>query len=286
MRIPKLIAIDVDGTLYDSAGNVSERVRAAIQQARQHEIPVAIASGRPLKILPSTNALAGGVDWNIGGNGATVADPSTGELLLDATVGFDVAERIIQGVRTVLPGAGFCLETVTSNLAEPGFNRRIPADEPAEEVLDVLAGRDRSAGVRKTIVFHDDFDHRLDELAAIAAPFVDEICETHHWGLPIVEFSRRGTDKSHALAVLAAHLGIEAADVLAFGDGGNDHGMLSWAGVGVAMGNASEQIQSIANEVTRTNDEDGIAVFLEPLLDQAAQQNTENTENTRNTGNT
>lgn len=266
-RPPKLIAVDVDGTLYDSNEQVTDRVRSSIQRARQLGIIVAIASGRPLQILPSTNAAVGGADWNVGGNGGSVRNVATGELLVDDTVSLDVAERLITGMRGVLPGVGFSLELVDSNVAEPGFNRRIPPGDPADEVDDVLDRRDPTVGVRKTIVFHDDFDERQSDLAAIAAPFVDASCESRYWTLPLVEIGRKGMDKSRALDQLIAHLGIEVHDVLAFGDGGNDFGMLTWAGTGVAMGNASDEIRAAADVVTSTNDQDGIAEYLDPLLD-------------------
>lgn len=268
VRFPKLIALDVDGTLYNSHGEVTERVRSSVQRARQLGIAVVVASGRPLSILPSTNTLVGGADWNVGGNGGTVCNVATGDLLFEATVSVEIATRIITGVRAVLPGVGFSLELTNSNTAERGFARRIPPGDHPPTVSDVLAGIDPAAGVRKTILFHDDYDDRLEDLAAIAAPFVDASCEVQHWGLPIVEITRRGTDKAQALSTLAEHLGLQAGDVLAFGDGGNDLGMLTWAGTGVAMANAGEAIRSIATAVTRSNDEDGIAVFLDPILDE------------------
>jgi len=247
-------------------------VRTSIQRARQLGIPVVVASGRPLEILPSTNRALGGADWNIGGNGGTLQHVGSGELLHDATVTLEVAAEVIVGVRQALPGVGFSLELTDANVAEPGFNRRIPPGDPADVVNDVLAGRDPSVAVRKTILFHDDFDDRQGELAAIAQPFIDEVLYARYWTLPIVEVTRRGTDKSEALARLVNHLGIDVDDVLAFGDGGNDLDMLSWAGVGVAMGNASNEVQAAADVVTSTNDEDGVAEFLDPILDALEQQ--------------
>lgn len=268
MRFPKLIAVDVDGTLYNSDGDVSDRVRNSLQRARQLGIAVTVASGRPVDILPSTTRLMGGADWNVGGNGGTVRNVATGELLFDSTFEFDHAVRIVHGLRETVPGIGFSLELTTSNTAEVGFCRRIPPGDHPEEIADVLAAADRTAGVRKAIFFHDDYDDRLAELAARAAPFIDETCETQYWGLPIIEVAKKGTDKSHALGLLAAHLGFSGGDVLAFGDGGNDLGMLSWAGTGVAMANARDEVREAANAVTLSNDEDGIAAYLDPLLDE------------------
>ena len=85
-------------------------------------------------------------------------------------------------------------------------------------------------------------------------------------GLPIVDVSPRGDNKAVALEVLVDHLGISAADVVAFGDGGNDIEMLQWAGTGVAMGNAGSHVQDAADHVTATVEAGGVAAFLEPVL--------------------
>ena len=72
-------------------------------------------------------------------------------------------------------------------------------------------------------------------------------------------------DKSRALRETFAALGIDRAEVIAFGDAQNDRTMLEWAGVGVAMGNAVDEVKAAADHVTLSNDEDGIAVALEEL---------------------
>jgi len=78
-----------------------------------------------------------------------------------------------------------------------------------------------------------------------------------------------GESKAVALQVLVEHLGVDPTDVLAFGDGGNDVEMLQWAGVGVAMGNASDAVKATADAVTESVDSKGVAAYLDPLLDAA-----------------
>ena len=73
-------------------------------------------------------------------------------------------------------------------------------------------------------------------------------------------------DKGKGLMHLAEHLGLDASDTIAFGDSSNDLSMLRAAGIGVAMGNASEEVKSACDAVTLTNDQDGVAAYLEQLL--------------------
>ena len=90
-------------------------------------------------------------------------------------------------------------------------------------------------------------------------------------GLPgSIELTAPGVHKGSAVAHLCERLGVEQRDVVAFGDGLNDHEMLAWAGQGVAMGNAEAETKAIADEVTASNDDDGVAVVVERLLGRAS----------------
>ena len=114
------------------------------------------------------------------------------------------------------------------------------------------------------LAFHEVID--AHELLVTMPPMVGEDLGVTHVGADCVELGPVGVDKGSGLIWLCEHLGIDAADVVAFGDEYNDHEMLRWAGLGVAMGNASPVTQSFADEVTLTNAEDGVAVVLERLL--------------------
>ncbi len=88
-----------------------------------------------------------------------------------------------------------------------------------------------------------------------------------HAGAPYLEISARGVHKGWALEALCARLGIPAEHVVAFGDMPNDLPMLQWAGCGVAMANAHPDVLAAADVVTRSNEEDGVAMVVERLLD-------------------
>ena len=267
MQIPKLVVFDVDGTLLDWDGNVASSTVAVLARLRALQIPIALATGRPLAVAQFTLDHVGGADWMACGNGSVLFEVKTGRLLRDRCLPEDVVLPVIHGLRARLPGVGFAVEVGDTVLEEPGFNRRVPETNsvpPVSDVLDALPA-DLSQ-VRRVIPFHDDYDDRLDELAAIVAELIDDRCQVQFGGLPIVDVSPRGDHKAVALQVLVDHLGLTAADVVAFGDGGNDIEMLRWAGTGVAMGNARPEVQAAADRVTTSVEEDGIAAFLEPLL--------------------
>jgi Cof subfamily protein (haloacid dehalogenase superfamily) len=81
-----------------------------------------------------------------------------------------------------------------------------------------------------------------------------------------VEINREDATKGRALLALAKHLGLRREQVMAFGDGLNDIAMIENAGVGVAMGNAVDEVRRVADKITATNDEDGVAAVIETLL--------------------
>jgi len=100
----------------------------------------------------------------------------------------------------------------------------------------------------------------------VAAALGDDAQVTWSTSSMLAEVSAPGVHKAATLAWLAAHDGLDARDVVAFGDMPNDLQLLGWAGWGVAMGNAEQQVKDVADEVTTSNDDDGVAHVLERWL--------------------
>jgi len=273
VQIPKLVVFDVDGTLVNWDGVVTPATTAALNRLRALRVPIALATGRPMALAPLTIDQAGGADWMVCGNGSVVFDVPTGELIRDRSLPNEVVVPLIQALRQRLPGVGFAVELLTTLLEEPGFARRVPEDRVAPPVDDVLAAYLAAPEpVRRVIPYHDDYDDRLDELASIVSEFLDDRCQIQFGGLAIVDVSPSGDHKAAALQVLIDHLGIEAVDVIAFGDGSNDIEMLQWAGTGVAMGNADPATKAAADVVTGDVDAGGVAEYLRPLLGLGAER--------------
>lgn len=266
--LPKLAVFDVDGTLITYAGICEARTKAALEELRSAGVTLAVATGRPLAIIDETLAGIAPMDFAVCGNGATVQDRTTGALLREATLPAETVAPLIESMRLAVPGIGVALELSSTVTEEAGFAHRVPPsahDEPVADVLAELAANPEP--VRKIIFFHDDYDNDLPGLAALIGDRLDPRCSVFHGiMLPIVEVAVAGDHKAAALADLADHLGITAGDVIAFGDGENDLEMLEWAGTGVAMGNAADVTIAVADVVTASVNEGGVAVFIEALL--------------------
>jgi hydroxymethylpyrimidine pyrophosphatase-like HAD family hydrolase len=122
--------------------------------------------------------------------------------------------------------------------------------------------------VNKLYIQHRDLDD--DALAEAARAVVGDMVGVIMAGEGIVELLPLGLTKATGLSLAARRLGVTAAQTIAFGDMPNDVPMFRWAGHGVAMANAHPELKAVADEITLSNDEDGIAVVLERLMDAAA----------------
>jgi Cof subfamily protein (haloacid dehalogenase superfamily) len=260
----RLVALDVDGTLLTSAEELSPRVRAALGGAAAAGWHLVLVTGRPLPIaLPVVHDLGLG-EYLVAANGATVATVAEGSVLHQASLPGDAVVAVITAARSEVPGLGLAVTTPRGFFREPGFARIAPLSETeGTEVADAMPEADDL--VHSAVLFVEGMD--ASELQRRLVPLLPTQVAVTPSGLPgSVELTAPGVHKGSGLAWLCGRIGVDPAGVVAFGDGLNDHEMLSWSGWGVAMGNAEPVTQELADEVTASNDDDGVALVLERLL--------------------
>ncbi|MGH2559193.1 MAG: HAD family hydrolase [Thermomicrobiales bacterium] len=263
----RLIASDLDGTLLRSDRTVSDRTRAALRCVREAGIVVVLATARP----PYTTRLIAR-DAGVGGlaicsNGALIYDLDRDVVVRQTPLLAKAARRLVAALRLALPGVCFACVQGTAFAAEPDYvasartqdHGRLLETVQLGDALDLL-----TTTTTKLIVRH--VNHGPDELVAIVRELDVDGLEITHSNAPFVEVFATGVTKAWALASLCADLGIEAQEVVAFGDAPNDIALLRWAGHGVAVANAHPSVIDEVDEVTRSNDEDGVAIVLERIL--------------------
>lgn len=263
----KLVVSDIDGTLITSAGEVSAATRRAIARVMAAGVHFSVASGRPTKRV---RAVLEGLGVNvpiISSNGAVIEDLSTGEIIYSLHLEHALARRVL----TV--AAEYDLLWSFIDAAE-GWSyvagqrdvldvlRPWVAELDARRVDDLDLFFAEQPLIRKIVVAGDERDlvHFEPTVAAIEGVYI-----TSSW-LGNREIMVRGADKANAAKHLATRLGIEPEQVLAIGDHRNDLELLAWAGMGVAMGNAAPELKEIADWVTASNDEDGVARALDRFI--------------------
>lgn len=270
MQPPLLVVSDVDGTLLTSRERVTDRMRAVVRSMNHQGTVFTLASGRPARwLLPVLEQLPVRPVC-VCANGAVVYDSSQDRITHTFAFSPDVLDQLVTSIRSAVPGVGFGAERAgEGERAVPdagelfavtdGYDHAWDSDEHTHVDMAGLVG---SPAVKLLVR-----DPRLSsaELYEKLAPVIDpEVATaTYSWEGGLVEVSAPGVSKRSALEWIAEDIGVEASEVVAFGDMPNDVEMLRWAGLGVAMGNAEDGVKSVADEVTADNNSDGVAQVLE-----------------------
>lgn len=265
----KLVAIDLDGTLLNSKREVSEENKKAIQAAKEQGVSVVLCTGRPLKgmthILKECNLLEEG-DLGITYNGGLVQWTHTGETLSQIVhTKEDVLEAYELSQRMNMPINLIDLDHVY----EPPYPEKKKSlyatimNALPFKPIDMTTLPDSLAINKMVMCWHQE---ELDE-AIIMIP------EKYHERFTIMksrgnllEILPKMVDKGKGLAMLAEKLGLNKEEIMGLGDQQNDLAMVEYAGVGVAMDNATDQVKKAADFITKSNDEHGVAYAIEQFV--------------------
>jgi hydroxymethylpyrimidine pyrophosphatase-like HAD family hydrolase len=266
--LPKLIATDLDGTLVRSDDTVSPYTHEVLARVKDAGIRLVGATGRGPRLTELVRRDIPAADYLVMGGGGRVvdySDPADPVLLRDERLSGAALAEILAAIEAELGGLSVLIEAG----AEPDAPLWGDPD-PYWRYPDVVEARVRAecltGPVLKGFARHPECD--VDELLAVARRVVPpSVAAVTQAGLGYIEICPPGVDKSTGLAVVAHALGVDPADVLVFGDMPNDLPMFRWAGFGrVAVGNAHPEVRALADEITLTNDDDGVAVYLDAML--------------------
>lgn len=264
---PKLIVSDVDGTFLDSRERVSPELREVVERAGAQGVFFALATGRPPRwiyhVLDQLSVRA----ICVCANGAVLYDSASDRVLRAHTLSPEVLRTVVSAVRENLD-CGIAVERSGASAFDhpaelfavtPGYVHAWESDEHGMETENELLSRP----AMKLLLRNDALT--ANEMYALAAPAIPE--ELAHVTFSIdhglLEVSAPGVNKAAGLQDLAELLGVDPADAVAFGDMPNDVEMLQWAGHGVAMGNAHEALKQVADEITTSNNDAGVARILQ-----------------------
>lgn len=271
----KMIAMDLDGTLLTTDKKLESRTRQALFQAAERGILIIPATGRSLTgLAPEVRALPF-IRYVITGNGAAVWDLERQELVVRRAFSTEKALELwdfISGYHTMQDA---CVDGRAR--MEPEYYDRVGEfmqDEP--RCLLIRSTRTPTKGLRelvadeKTVVekfnlfFREDGEEQRQQ-AREDLRRLGGLSVTSSLGNNL-EINHIDATKGKGLLALASYLGVSMGQVMAFGDGENDISMLQAAGMGVAMGNAPEEVKAAANLVTLDNDEEGVAYSIEKYV--------------------
>lgn len=264
---PRLLALDIDGTLYNESYDISPRVEAAVRKVADQGVHIVLSTGRGLVgTRPLAERLALPDPYLVCSNGAVTvrlhsdAEPDQRVEFIDV-VTFD-PEPVLQLLLQRLPDVLVAVEEigVGYRVTAPFPPNELSGDYRVEPIETLMASPVTRVILRQPSSEAEEF---LDVIDRVGLQDVAYYIGYTAW----LDLAPKGVSKAHGLAKVADLLGVTHEDVLAIGDGNNDVEMLSWAGRGVAMGNATAEVQDSANDVTETIDEDGVALELSRWFD-------------------
>jgi len=258
---PRLVATDLDGTLVRNDGTVSAYTQGVLAALDDQDVPVVFVTGRPLRWAEAVFDHVGRHGLAVISNGALVWDVAAQAPVLTRTIDPVVGVEVCDLVRAAVPGSAFAVETMDGIALEPEFRERHPVPEGARRgaIADLFQGPALKVLARHEELGYQEFWDRAE--AAVG----DRAVITWSSTSSLLEISAAGVTKATTLAVLAQQLGVDPADVVAFGDMPNDIDMLTWAGTSYAMADAHPTVRDAADHVAPANDEDGVASVLSAI---------------------
>jgi Cof subfamily protein (haloacid dehalogenase superfamily) len=269
----KLIALDLDGTTLNNDTQISAKTIATIHAAEKQGYIVSIVTGRPNRLsenyydelhlkTPMIN-----FNGNLG-----ILPHQAWNREYQYTINKEIVTELLEKSKPL----GLSLIAVEGRnmfLANRGLNSGFgffPSTLKTNQVLSRQSLKENPISI--TVQVEPELKAGLIDF--VQTQFGDQV-EVSPWGgpHPIVEIATKGIHKSTGLKFLADYYGILQKDIIAFGDEGNDLTMMQYAGTGVAMKNAIDRIKDLADDVTDfTNDEDGVANYLQDHMDIAVGQ--------------
>ena len=263
----KLIAFDLDGTFLDDHKNCIKENMEAICAAAEQGVIIVPSSGRMFNGIPQEIRDLPFIRYAITINGAGVFDRREDTEIYQANIPFEDAERIYDYVEN-LPCSYDCymnnkgyidrrfydhLEDYIVDEVIRNMNRKLrgPVDN-FRQYMQACKG-----SPQKIQLMFKDLKRKQYELETFDARFPGYVATSSL--SPNIEINAAAANKGAGLKALCEYLGIDLSETMALGDGGNDITMLQMAGLGVAMGNAPDEVKAIADVVVSTNEEGGVA---------------------------
>ena len=278
MKDIKLVALDLDGTLFDNSSRISKRNLTAIRSITDKGIHVVISTGRPFEGIPFDQIKGTGINYAITANGSGIYEISTGKCLYENAMDEELVTPILNFLLTrdihmdaFIGGKGYtpiqCVETA-QKLTVPSSikNYIITTRTRLDNILQFI--QENQLKVQKmTLNFYPAADGTLIDRETVrkflvSNPSITTVCG----GYNNLEFTRADANKGVGLRKLAEILGVNPDATMAIGDTENDLAIIEAAGIGVAMGNATDAVKARADYVTTTNTKDGVAAAIEHFI--------------------
>ncbi|MEJ8766472.1 Cof-type HAD-IIB family hydrolase [Oceanobacillus sp. HCA-5259] len=264
-----MIALDLDGTLLTDDKKISERTKQVLFKAKEEGHIVVISTGRPHRASINYYYELGLDTPMVNFNGALIHHPQNRNWdALHNPMPIRTAHKIIEACYDLR--VNNILAEVLDDVYIDSFDSKLIGffDEIEDEAPYVIGNLKQKLEEDPTSILVYPEEEQVQQLRSHLDDYHAEVIEHRKWGAPwnVIEIIKKGMNKAVGLKKIAHYFDIPQDQIIAFGDEDNDLEMIDYAGVGVAMGNAIDELKSLAKHVTATNEEDGIGAFLEEYL--------------------
>ena len=261
-RPPRLVATDLDGTIVAIDGEITDRTVAALRAVEARGVPVVFVTGRPPRWMGAVAERTGHTGVAVCANGALLYDLHTEQVVADFPLSVEVGLEVAERLRAALPDIAFAVETLDGFAHEESYRPRW--DVGSARGVDHI-GRIYAEPAVKLLARHESM--ASDDLLAAAREVLGDLVElTHSSTGGLLEISAAGVSKATTLARVCEQHGVDAADVVAFGDMPNDLPMLAWAGQPYAVAGAHPEVLAAVERVVDRPEDRGVAKELERLF--------------------
>ena len=263
----KLIALDMDGTLLNEEKQISPANYEAIQQARENGVKVVLASGRPLvgfrRYLEELNLISQ-EDYAVAFNGALVQSSEGSEIVSRTTLTVEDYKYLNELSKELKVNIHALTESM---VIAPKDNKYTRLEAEMNHISsEIIAVEDVAEDTTIVKVMFIDEPELIEEIIEKIPETVTEKYTIVRSAPFFLEFLHKSVNKGTGVAALAEKLNIKQEEVICIGDAGNDIHMIKYAGLGVAMGNAFPEVKKVANFITKTNEQDGVAHIINKFI--------------------
>ena len=277
MNAVKLIALDLDGTLFNSQSQISAHNIDTIKKANEAGAAVVISTGRPYSGLPFEQLKGSGIRFAITTNGSAIYEIESGKCLFEEAMDEEIILPILDFLFTkdihmdaFIGGKGYtpvqCVAAGQKLANPPALKHYILNTRVRVDNLPLFIHENQLKVQKMTLNFYPEGDVFKDREEVRKYLESNPAVTTVSGGYNNLEFTRVDVNKGVGLQKMAQLLDIPVAQTMAVGDTENDLAIIRAAGVGVAMGNATAAVKSAADYITTSNDEDGVAAAIAHFL--------------------
>ncbi|MFC4322530.1 Cof-type HAD-IIB family hydrolase [Litchfieldia salsa] len=263
----KMIVLDLDDTLLRDDHSISDRTKEALMKAQENGVKVVLASGRPtfgMKPIAAELSLEKFESFILSFNGGKIINCHSNDDMFSSTLPIEAAQKLYElSVREGVNIHTYIRDEIIVEVDNPYTTRESEITKLPIKLVDKFTDSVTEPVVKVLMVGDPE---RLKEVEAKLQVELEEEFSVMRSKPYFLEFTEKGVTKGTSLAQLIKSCGIKREEVIAIGDSYNDQAMIEFAGLGVAMGNAPDDIKEIADYVTDTNMNDGVAKVVEKFV--------------------